>query len=52
LRFEYNATSSSKTIDLGASYTDVTGKNFAGSITLAPYSSALLINASNSKKNQ
>ena len=43
LRFEYNATSSNKVISLGAIYIDVTGKNYAGSITLAPYSSAVLI---------
>lgn len=43
LRFEYNATSSNKTISLDANYIDVTGKSYNGSITLAPYSSAVLI---------
>ena len=43
LRFEYNATSSDKTINLGATYMDVTGKTYTGSMTLAPYSSVVLI---------
>lgn len=43
LRFEYNATSSSKTISLGANYVDAKGISFPGSITLAPYKSAILI---------
>lgn len=43
LRFEYNPTSSDKTINLGATYMDVAGKNYKGSITLAPYSSVVLI---------
>ncbi|MGN6249111.1 MAG: PA14 domain-containing protein [Ginsengibacter sp.] len=42
-RFEYNATSSSKTITLDASYIDARWNTFNGSITLAPYSSAVLI---------
>ena len=43
LRFEYNATNQSKTIALDANYIDVKGNNYNGSITLAPYSSAVLI---------
>jgi len=43
LRFEYNATSSDKVVNLGAAYIDVTGKKHNGSITLEPYSSAVLI---------
>jgi len=43
LRFEYNATSTSKLVSLGATYVDAKGTTYAGSITLAPYSSAVLI---------
>ncbi|MEO8822158.1 MAG: T9SS type A sorting domain-containing protein [Ginsengibacter sp.] len=43
LRFEYNATSSSKTIQLDANYIDVKYNSYNGSITLAPYTSAVLI---------
>jgi hypothetical protein len=43
LRFEYNASQSNKTVSLDANYIDVTGKSYNGSITLAPYSSAVLI---------
>jgi parallel beta-helix repeat protein len=43
LRFEYNASSSSKNISLGAAYIDVKNVSYNGSITLAPYSSAVLI---------
>ena len=43
LRFEYNSTSSSKTIALDASYIDMSNKTYNGSITLAPYTSAALI---------
>jgi hypothetical protein len=46
LRFEYNATSSSKTISLGQAYIDVNGVSYPSSITLAPYTSAVLIVAS------
>ncbi len=42
-RFEYNPTSSSKTIALDASYIDARWNTYNGSITLAPYSSAVLI---------
>jgi|GEM_PF-1106462 len=43
IRFEYNSTSQSKTISLDANYIDVKSNNYNGSITLAPYSSAVLI---------
>ena len=43
LRFEYNATSSSKTVTLDANYIDVKNVSYNGSITLAPYTSAVLI---------
>jgi parallel beta-helix repeat protein len=52
LRFEYNATTSNKTVSFGATYMDVTGKNYAGSITLAPYTSAVLIYGSGTVANQ
>jgi len=51
LRFEYNATTSSRTINLGASYVDLTGRTYGATITLAPYSSVVLIRNSSSKKN-
>jgi hypothetical protein len=43
LRFEYNETGSSKTISLPYKYIDVRNVTYNGSITLAPYSSAILI---------
>ena len=43
LRFEYNATSSSKTIQLDGTYIDVKNVSYNGSIILAPYTSAVLI---------
>ncbi len=43
LRFEYNPTATSKMVSLGATYIDSKGATYAGSITLAPYSSAVLI---------
>ena len=52
LRFEYNATTSNKTVNLGATYMDMSGKNYAGSITLAPYTSAVLIYGSGTVANQ
>lgn len=42
LRFEYNATTSNKTIALGANYIDIKGTSYNGSITLAPFTSAVL----------
>ena len=52
LRFEYNATSSAKVVNLGATYIDVTGKSYSGSITLQPYTSAVLIYQSGTVSNQ
>lgn len=46
VRFEYNASSSSKTISLGQAYIDIKGVSYPSSITLAPYTSAVLIKAS------
>lgn len=43
LRFEYNETSVSKTIPLGANYIDVANVSYPGTITLAPYTSTVLI---------
>ena len=43
LKFEYNATSSSKTISLDANYIDVKNNAYNGSVTLAPYTSVVLI---------
>lgn len=43
LVFKYNATTSSQTIALDAVYEDVAGASYNGSITLAPFTSAVLI---------
>lgn len=43
LRFEYNATNVNKTISLDANYIDVKNVSYNGTITLAPYTSAVLI---------
>ena len=43
LRFEYNATNSTKTIALGANYIAVDGTNYNGSITLQPFTSKILV---------
>ena len=43
LRFVYNETGVSKTINLGATYVDVKNTSYPGSITLEPYSTAVLI---------
>lgn len=44
IRIEYNSTSVSKTIDLGAYYMDITGTSaYNGVIILEPYQSAILI---------
>jgi len=43
LRFEYNPTSSSRTISLSGNYIDVKGNSYSGSVTLQPYSSIVLI---------
>ena len=52
LRFEYNGFSSNKTISLGATYIDVKGNSYNGTITLAPYTSAVLIKNGASTINQ
>ncbi len=52
VRFEYNASKSSKTVSLGANYLDAKGANYAGSITLAPYTSAVLIQTSGTVNQQ
>ena len=52
LRFEYNATSSSKTIPLDANYIDVKNVSYNGSITLAPFTSAVLIRNGAATRNQ
>ena len=43
LRFEYNPTSVNKTIPLDGNYIDVKSRSYNGTITLAPYTSAVLI---------
>jgi len=48
LRFEYNATNSSKTIALSHPMIDIKGTKYATSVTLQPYNSIILINDSNS----
>jgi hypothetical protein len=52
LRFEYNASSSPKTISLDANYIDVKNNNYNGSITLQPYTSAVLIKNGAKSTNQ
>lgn len=52
IRFEYNASTSSKTINLGANYIDIKNVAYNGSITLAPYTSAVLIYNGASTSNQ
>jgi hypothetical protein len=44
IRFEYNASNSSKTINLNGSYVDVKNQLYKNSVTLPPYSSIVLIN--------
>jgi parallel beta-helix repeat protein len=43
VRFEYNPSTSAKTISLDAQYTDVRGIIYANSVTLAPYTSIILL---------
>ncbi len=43
IRFEFNATATSKTVSLPYNYIDVYNVSHNGSITLAPYTSAILI---------
>lgn len=47
LRFEYNATNSTKTVPLDASYLGVDGTAYNGSISLQPYTSKILIRNGN-----
>ncbi len=46
IRFEYNSTNETKTITLDASYIDVCNTVYSGNITLAPYTSIILIKQS------
>ena len=46
VRFEYNPTNNTKTIALDASYVDVGNNVYSGNISLAPYSSIILIKQS------
>jgi parallel beta-helix repeat protein len=43
LRFEYNSSSSAKTIALNGNYVDVKNQSYSGNITLEPFSSVVLI---------
>ncbi len=43
IRFEYNASNSNKVVSLDGSYLDVKGTKYPGTITLLPYSSAVLM---------
>jgi parallel beta-helix repeat protein len=43
MRFEYNETATNKTIALGGTYIDARGSVYVGSITLLPYTSAVLM---------
>ena len=43
LRYEFNDTTINKTVTLYGTYIDVTGASYAGTITLAPYTAAVLI---------
>ena len=43
LRFEYNPTGTSKSVSLTGNYIDVKGNAYSGTLTLAPYSSVVLI---------
>lgn len=48
--FEYNASIANKAIILKGNYKDVTGKSFSGNITLAPFTSIVLIKDKGIKK--
>ncbi len=50
LNFVYNASTSSQTFALDANYIDAKGVNYNGTITLAPYNSAVLIRNGNTTK--
>jgi parallel beta-helix repeat protein len=47
-RFEYNATGSSKNVSLDATYVDAKNVTYSGSITLPPYSAAVLVKTGSS----
>jgi len=44
LKFVYNPTTSATSVSLNGNYVDARGNNYSGSINLAPYTSAVLIN--------
>ena len=46
VRFEYNATTQTKTVSLGANYVDVKNNKYSGSVTLQPFTSVVLIKTS------
>ncbi|MBB1284783.1 right-handed parallel beta-helix repeat-containing protein, partial [Flavisolibacter sp. BT320] len=46
LKFEYNASSSARTISLGETYMDARGNTYSGEVTLQPYTSIVLIRTS------
>ena len=52
IRFEYNETSSSKTVGLNSNYMAINGTVYSGSLTLAPYSSIVLLQTSALPSNQ
>ena len=43
MRFEYNNTGRSKSVTLNATYVDATNKSYSGNITLAPFTSLILM---------
>jgi len=43
IRFEYNASSSNKTVSLDGGYIDAKGTKYSGSVTLSPYASIVLM---------
>jgi len=43
IRFEYNASKNAKVVTLDRSYADASGKTYQGSLTLAPYTSVVLM---------
>ncbi|MCU7550616.1 Ig-like domain-containing protein [Chitinophagaceae bacterium LB-8] len=51
LRLEYNASNTSKTVALDGTYIDMKNKTYSGSITLAPYASAVLLKTSSTITN-
>lgn len=48
--FEYNQTNTTKTVNLNSSMIDIKGTKYSGSITLQPFSSAVLIKDNNPVK--